>query len=110
MQSLRSRSSTRRLDSALKLLCAITFAMWIAAMLTGCGTLSTRPSADGPSPLVQASCPQLTPLSDDTFAATSLKLIEVAGIYHECRAAALAGKPDAGPADYSLKPDPKWPR
>jgi len=32
----------------------------------------------------------LTPLADDTFAATAEKLVEVAGIYYECRAAALA--------------------
>lgn len=48
-----------------------------------------------------ASCPPLTPLSDDTFGATTLKLVEVAGQYAECRAAALAGKP-AAPVDYSL--------
>jgi hypothetical protein len=39
---------------------------------------------------VIASCPKLTPLTDDTFAATADKLVEVAGIYYECRAAALA--------------------
>lgn len=36
-----------------------------------------------------AACPELTPLADDTFGATSRKLVEVAGIYHECREAAL---------------------
>lgn len=41
------------------------------------------------SPLVTANCPPLTPLADDTFAATTLKLIEVAGQYQRCRAAAL---------------------
>jgi len=29
----------------------------------------------------------LTPLADDSFGATTRKLIEVAGIYRECRAA-----------------------
>lgn len=48
-----------------------------------------------------ASCPPLTPLSDDTFGATTLKLVEVAGIYAECRAAALAGKPSE-PVSYGL--------
>lgn len=43
-----------------------------------------------PSPLVTASCPMLTPLTDDSFGATAAKLVEVAGIYYECRAAALA--------------------
>jgi hypothetical protein len=37
-----------------------------------------------------ASCPELTPLADPSFGSTTLKLIEVAGIYRECRAAALA--------------------
>jgi hypothetical protein len=32
----------------------------------------------------------LTPLTDDSFGATAEKLVEVAGIYYECRAAALA--------------------
>lgn len=36
-------------------------------------------------------CPELTPLTDDSFGATTLKLLEVIGIYRECRAAALAG-------------------
>ena len=45
-----------------------------------------------PSPLVIASCPSLTPLADDSFGATSLKLIEVAGQYRKCRAAALGGE------------------
>lgn len=48
-----------------------------------------------------ASCPPLTPLSDDTFGATTLKLAEVAGQYNECRAAALAGRPTA-PVSYEL--------
>jgi hypothetical protein len=39
---------------------------------------------------VIASCPELTPLAGDSFGETTLKLIEVAGIYHRCRAAALA--------------------
>lgn len=42
----------------------------------------------GAKPLVIASCPQLAPLSDDTFGATASKLVEVAGIYYQCRAAA----------------------
>jgi len=45
--------------------------------------------ASSPSPLVVASCPPLTPLADPSFGATTLKLIEVAGQYRECRAAAL---------------------
>lgn len=38
-----------------------------------------------------ASCPQLTPLADDSFGATTLKLLEVAEQYLKCRAAALGG-------------------
>lgn len=44
-----------------------------------------------------ASCPkQLPPLVDDTFEATTLKLVEVAGIYHACRRAALDEQPERG--------------
>lgn len=41
-----------------------------------------------PSGLVLASCPQLTPLTDPSFGATTQKLIDVASQYHQCRAAA----------------------
>jgi len=34
-------------------------------------------------------CPPLAPLTDDSFGAVALKLIEVAGAYNKCRAAAL---------------------
>jgi hypothetical protein len=40
-----------------------------------------------------ASCPRLTPLADDTFAATTQKLTEVAGQYYQCRAAAGVSDP-----------------
>jgi len=36
-----------------------------------------------------SNCPELTPLADDSFGATKIKLVEVAGIYYKCRAAAL---------------------
>lgn len=36
-----------------------------------------------------ASCPELTPLTDKTFGATTLKLVDVANQYYDCRAAAL---------------------
>ena len=58
-------------------------------MATGCAS-SIRPSPTPPNPLLTVSCPPLTPLADDSFGATTVKLIEVAGIYHRCRAAALA--------------------
>ena len=61
-------------------------------MLTACGALTKPLPAPGPSPLVVASCPSLTPLSDSSFAATTLKLVEVAGLYLECRAAAIGEK------------------
>jgi hypothetical protein len=41
--------------------------------------------------MLKVACPPLTPLVDDTFGATTLKLIEVAGQYRKCREAALAG-------------------
>lgn len=37
-----------------------------------------------------ASCPELTPLEDDTMGGLLGKLVEVSGTYNECRAAALA--------------------
>lgn len=59
--------------------------------LCGCSTMpSPAPKVD---PLVVASCPPLTPLADDSFGATFNKLVEVAGIYRRCRAAALGTQP-----------------
>ena len=62
-----------------------------SSLLTACAT-STTPfgtSSLQPSPLVVSNCPDLTPLDDDSFGATKIKLVEVAGIYYKCRAAAL---------------------
>lgn len=42
------------------------------------------------APLVQAACPELPPLADDSFGATTRKLLEVVERYWQCRAAALA--------------------
>jgi hypothetical protein len=64
--------------------------------LAGCAT-SMRPSPDGPSPLVMASWPELSPLADDTFGAATLKLIEVGTQYRKCREAALAGRGEEKP-------------
>lgn len=62
-----------------------------STMLTACGASMQLSPAEppGPKPLVVASCPELVPLNDPGFGATTLKLIEVAGVYRECRAAAL---------------------
>jgi hypothetical protein len=38
--------------------------------------------------MVKASCPELTPLQNDSMGAVTKKLAEVAGIYYTCRAAA----------------------
>lgn len=65
----------------------LVLSMLSAATLQGCGTLSTRPLPADPSPLQIAACPRLTPLDDDSFGATTRKLIEVATIYRECRVA-----------------------
>jgi len=62
------------------------FILIAVTLLTGCAW-STPPSV-GPSPLAVASCPRLSPLADDTFAATTEKLVQVAGQYRQCRAAA----------------------
>lgn len=61
-------------------------------LLTSCSA-STLPSrVNRQSPLVEASCPPLAPLTDSSFGATTLKLIEVAGQYRECREAALGSR------------------
>jgi hypothetical protein len=53
--------------------------------LTACGSSTKHLRPDGPSPLVRASCPEtLVPLTDDSFGATTVKLIEVAGTYYRC--------------------------
>lgn len=44
------------------------------------------------NPVIVASCPQLTPPSDDTFGATTYSLTTTVGQYRECRAACLGGK------------------
>lgn len=62
-----------------------------AAMMMAACSASMPPSPDeNPSPLVVASCPDLTPLDDPSFGATTLKLIDVAGQYRKCQRAALA--------------------
>lgn len=48
---------------------------------------------------VKANCPDLVPLTDASFGATTNKLIEVAGIYHRCRAAIFLPVPTGGPDD-----------
>ena len=58
-------------------------------LLSSCNASMPLSPAPNPSPLVLASCPPLTPLADPSFGATTLKLVEVAGQYRECRAAAL---------------------
>jgi hypothetical protein len=61
--------------------------------LTACAP-SMPLSKTGPSPLVVASCPMLTALSDPSFGATARKLVEVSEQYYACRKAALASPPD----------------
>lgn len=60
-----------------------------STLLTGCASL-TKPSPD--KSLVLAACPPLAPLKSNEMGAVVLKLSEVAGTYHKCRAAALEGK------------------
>jgi len=77
-----------------KCLCILSASM----ILQGCSSLTTRSTPPTVSPLVRANCPELVPLTDDSFGATTLKLIEVAGQYYRCRAAALANEPASEPA------------
>ncbi len=65
----------------------------LVLLMCGCST-SAPLSKTSPSPLVIASCPKLTALSDPSFGATARKLIEVAEQYYACREAALASPPD----------------
>lgn len=69
--------------------CARTLCMLIASTLTACSTISTAPSVDPRRALVRAACPDLTELQEKDFGSTTLKLIEVAGQYYKCQAAAL---------------------
>ena len=57
-------------------------------IIAGCSWPIKPSTPPGPSPLVVASCPKLTPLTDDTFGGVVAKLTEVAGTYYGCRAAA----------------------
>lgn len=82
-------SPERRRNAARSCLAVLALLNYLT--LTGCATSTPRsPEPPSPSPLVVASCPELAPLTDPSFGATTLKLIEVAGQYRECRAAALA--------------------
>ena len=58
----------------------------LAIAMTGCHLRLVS------EPFITAHCPPLTPLAGASFGDTTVKLIEVAGQYHECRCAAL---PDA---------------
>lgn len=62
-------------------------------LLTGCATSTTpSPAPSVMGPLVQLACPPLAPLTDNTLGGVVLKLAEVAAQYHQCRAAAGAGR------------------
>lgn len=72
--------------------CRLAWSIVTAAMMTACSTPSTGPSQAPQAArkiLLEQACPQLTPLADASFGATTVKLTEVAGVYHECRCVAL---------------------
>ena len=56
----------------------------VCILLQSCAT-STPPSND----LALIACPKLTPPIDDSFEQTTLKLIEIVGIYKKCRAVVI---------------------
>lgn len=62
-----------------------------AISLTACATRSTAPSPH--RQVVRLACPDLTPLPDNTRDTLVRKIDEIAGIYYECRTAAL-GAPE----------------
>ncbi len=77
---------------------AKTLSIAIAACLQAACAWPTKPSPAGPSPLVVASCPELSPLQPSPDGTVSMgevvdKLRDVASTYRECRAAALARPP-----------------
>lgn len=64
-----------------------------AILLSSCSASMPRSTPPPAAPLVLASCPELTPMADDSFGATTRKLLEVAETYWKCRAAALSQVP-----------------
>lgn len=82
-----SRSPSQRSAKSWKSL----FIATAASLLPACATPTPpSPVQPHPSPLVLASCPKsLGSLPDMSMGTLLLKLIEVAGTYHECRAAAM---------------------
>ena len=63
-------------------------------LLSSCSASMPRSPHPAPAaPLVRAACPELTPLTGDSFGETTSKLLEVAALYWQCRAAALAAVP-----------------
>lgn len=66
----------------------------IASIVLSSCSASMPPSlaSESRKVLLVVACPELTPLSDPSFGATTLKLMQVAGQYRECRAAALQAK------------------
>lgn len=65
------------MKSTLILLCLI---------LGACCPKAVKPT---PNPLVSATCTDIQPPADDTFGSTTYALIDLAGKYRKCRAAAL---------------------
>lgn len=63
----------------------------ISIHITGCGFFPKR--TDPGNALATTACPkELPPLTEDSFGATTKKLVEVAGIYHQCATAARGAK------------------
>jgi hypothetical protein len=54
----------------------------VSMMMMGCAS-STKPLVENPVAIVN--CPNLTPLTDNSFGATTLKLIEVSNQYYKCK-------------------------
>ena len=66
-------------------------AVLLSLLLAGCVT--TGDKLDPGNPVAIAACPEALPaLVGDTFGDTAAKLVEVAGIYHKCRQAAVGGQ------------------
>ena len=61
------------------------FALSLLLSLSGCVFFAKKPTPAPGNPLAVANCPaDLPPLTDDTFGGANRKIVEIAGIYHQC--------------------------
>lgn len=59
----------------------------LCCLMAACCPNPVKPE---PNPLARAQCTEIQAPADDTFGATTYTLVELAGRYKKCRAAALS--------------------